>query len=328
MTSRLRPRTKEIIDPSYPLLEVNRESIQSIRKESFNYGLTDRHQLDVYYPTSPRTSFPLPDVKANRCPILLFLYGGGLTRGSRSGPSPPSDLVHANLGAYFASQGFITVIPDYRLAPSIVFPQGSEDVRDALIWTSEHAGELQVPGDPDSLFVLAHSAGGLHAAGLLLTPELLSSVECHVRIRGVVFVGVPFEISPERGDFFKVATTYYGNGNPALVKMKDPLGLLIRTPLGYVQGHLPAVYNLRAGSEPKQIARAVRTFTKALEAKGGNVVEGVLEGHDHLSPILALSSGSGEEWAEEMIEWMKSCYTSTLVKNTAVDNHEEGSGTT
>ncbi|KAI6147716.1 hypothetical protein BKA82DRAFT_4143446 [Pisolithus tinctorius] len=39
-----RPRTREIIDPTYPLLEANRSAIESIRRETFTYGSSDVHK--------------------------------------------------------------------------------------------------------------------------------------------------------------------------------------------------------------------------------------------------------------------------------------------
>jgi hypothetical protein len=62
--------------------------------------------------------------------------------------------------------------------------------------------------------------------------------------------------------------------------------------------------NLRAASEPRVLANGVQAFTRLVEEKGGIIDEHVLDGHDHLSPILALSSGSGEEWGHDIVEWI------------------------
>lgn len=282
-----RPRTKEIVDPTYPLLEANRSVIESIRRETFTYGSSDVHKLDVYYPPLPGSD-GLP-------PILVFFYGGGLVRGSRS--SPPSNLVHNNLGAFFASRGILVVIPDYRLVPGITFPEGSEDVRDAIEWTIENVAE----GDSNRVFLLGHSAGGLHLASYLLLPSLYRSSSAFGRVHGAILMGVPCEILPSRPQFYAIAQHYYGSAKK--VSANHPLSLLRQTDDSHICS-LPPVRNIMAGSEPRAISTSMRTFARECRKRGGTVDEFVLEGHDHLSPILALSSGSGEDWGYDVVRWI------------------------
>ncbi|KAI5999275.1 Alpha/Beta hydrolase protein [Pisolithus albus] len=238
-----RRRTKEIVDPTYPLLEANCSVIESIRRETFTYGSSDVHKVCLVYPPfveeKPLTgSDGLP-------PILVFFYGGGLVRGSCS--SPPSYLVHNNLGAFFASRGILVVIPDYRLVPGITFPEGSEDVRDAIEWTIENVAE----GDSNR--------------------------------------------------FYAIAQHYYGSAKK--VSANHPLSLLRRTDDSHIRS-LPPVQNIMADSEPRVISTSMRTFAREFRKRGGTVDEFVLEGHDHLSPILALSSGSGEDWGYDVVRWI------------------------
>ncbi|KAI6002308.1 Alpha/Beta hydrolase protein [Pisolithus orientalis] len=290
----VRPRTREIIDPrlhvclAYPLLEANRSTIESIRRVTFTYGSSDVHKLDVYYPSLSGSGDGLP-------PILIFFYGGGLVRGARS--SPPSNLVHNNLGAFFASRGILVVIPDYRFVPGITFPQGSEDVRDAIEWTIKNVAE----GDSNRVFLLGHSAGGLHLASYLLLPSLFLSSSALGCVRGVILMGVPCEISPSRPQFYSVAQTYYGNARK--VAANYPLSLLRRAYESHILS-LPPFWNVMAGSEPRAISVSMQTFTREFKSRGGTIEEFVLEGHDHLSPILALSSGSGEDWGLDVVRWI------------------------
>jgi carboxylesterase type B len=98
-------------------------------------------------------------------------------------------------------------VPDYRLVPSIVFPEGSEDVRDAMAWVIENLSE----GDLNRIFILAHSAGGVHVAGMLFTPSLFPQAVAHA-VRGVIFLGVPFEVSNhKRPQIHAASLAYYGN---------------------------------------------------------------------------------------------------------------------
>ncbi|KAF8960788.1 Alpha/Beta hydrolase protein [Flammula alnicola] len=287
-----RPRTKEIIDPSYPLLEANRRAIASIKRCTFKYGSTEEHQLDIYYP--PVSQSRTTSEGEARHPILVFFYGGGLVHGARS--SPPSNLVHNNLGAFFASRGILTVIPDYRLVPSITYPQGSEDVRDALEWTIRNIPE----GNPSRIYILGHSAGGIHLSSLLLTPSFFSPL-AHA-VRGVVLMGTPCRLSPDMHKLYPVALTYYGSKQA--ISKEQPLGLLQRANEPYISS-LPPVRVIIAGSERRATAASMRVFAEEFKRKGGSIEEFILEGHDHLSPILALMTGSGEDWGEDIVNWVK-----------------------
>jgi acetyl esterase/lipase len=208
-------------------------------------------------------------------------------------------LVHNNLGAFFASKSILTVIPDYRLVPSVVFPEGSQDIHDALAWVIQNLPE----GDPNHLFILAHSAGGVHVSSLLLTPSMFS-LPLTRAIRGVILLGVPYDLSNKRKPDSRVAAELY-YGDAKAVARNQPLGLLRRADPSYV-ATLPPIRNLRAGSEPRVISTAIRAFTEAFRNKGGVIEEFVLEGHDHLSPVLALCSGTGEEWGNDVVDWILS----------------------
>lgn len=287
-------KTKDIVDPGHPLLEANRALIESIQRSTHAYGHTDRHVLDVYHPptTPSRDTMRKP-------PILVFFYGGSFVRGARFGTAPPQDLVHANLGAFFASRGILAVVADYRLMPGITFPQGSEDVRDALLWVVQN---LPGEGDPQNIFVLAHSAGGVHVASLLLSPTLFVS-PLAAALKGVTLLGVPFDIgNGKQGEMWEAAVKYYGSAQK--IRDKQPIGILGRSDTRFIS-QLPPVCLAVAGSEPRRIVRASGSFASILRKKGGCVDEVVLDGHDHMSPIVALSSGYGEEWGEEMVEWIR-----------------------
>ncbi|PCH41975.1 alpha/beta-hydrolase [Wolfiporia cocos MD-104 SS10] len=293
------PRTKAITDHSLPLLEANRSVIESIRRITHTYGPTDRHQLDVYMPMPSSSSEILESTKA---PILLFFYGGGFSHGSRI--LPPLHLVHANVGAFFASRGILTVIPDYRLVPNAVHPDGSQDVCDALLWTHNH---LYGQADTSRIFVLAHSAGGIHVATMLLTTSMFTPPLSEA-IRGVMLLGVPFVIqNGRRGELWKAAQAYYGSTQK--IFKNEPLALLRCAEAQHIK-LLPPLRIALAGSEPRAITSASQSFARLYMQKGGKVESITLDGHDHLSPIFALSSGSGEEWGKDLVMWIMSHATS------------------
>lgn len=189
------------------------------------------------------------------------------------------------------------MIPDYRLVPGITFPQGSEDVRDAVEWAIKNISE----GDADRVFLFGHSAGGIHLASYLLLPSLYRSSSAFGRVRGIILMGVPCEISPSRAQFYATAQIYYGNAKK--VAANQPLNLLRRADKSHVRS-LPPFWSIAAGSEPRAISASMRNLSGELRKRGGTVDEFVLDGHDHLSPVLALSSGSGEDWGYDAVKWI------------------------
>jgi hypothetical protein len=142
--------------------------------------------------------------------------------------------------------------------------------------------------DVTRVFILAHSAGGLHVAGYLLA-SFSSSSAAHL-VRGVVFMGVPYEISPSRAKFYAVAR---------LIMMETENESRRMAPLCVASQ--PSMRYLIAGSVPHALSIAMRNFTSEFKSKGEELV---LEGRDHLSPLLSLSSGTSEGWGEDLVEWI------------------------
>lgn len=66
------------------------------------------------------------------------------------------------------SNGFVTVIPDYRVFPEVTFPGFMADPASAAKWVKDHIFEYG--GDPNRIFLVGHSAGA-HVAVMLSLNE-------------------------------------------------------------------------------------------------------------------------------------------------------------
>ena len=95
----------------------------------------ERCRLDVYYPTN----------KKNFATIVWF-HGGGLRNGKKSIPKQLKNKGHAFVAA------------NYRLFPKINCPTYIEDAAAAIAWTFKNIDKYG--GEPNSIFVSGHSAGG------------------------------------------------------------------------------------------------------------------------------------------------------------------------
>jgi acetyl esterase/lipase len=144
------------------------------RHADIRYGELPRQSLDVYVPTGARGR-----------PTVVFWYGGMWTKGTKE--------QYRFVGAALANSGYVAILPDYRLYPDVRFPEFIDDGALAVKWAREHASELG--GDPRSIFLMGHSAGGHLAATLALDERYLRSVGGDASwIRGWIAIATPYEL--------------------------------------------------------------------------------------------------------------------------------------
>ena len=150
------------------------------------YGADPRQALDVYAPRKRR-----PDA-----PIVVFFYGGSWDSGRRSD--------YRFLGASMAAQGFVTIVPDYRIYPQVRWPAFLEDSALAVRWARDHGAAYG--GDPGRLVLMGHSAGAYNAAMLALDGRWLGAVGMTpVRdVRAMVGLAGPYDFLPLTSEQLKV----------------------------------------------------------------------------------------------------------------------------
>lgn len=141
------------------------------------YGSEPRQRLDVYAPGGP----------AAKRPVVVFFYGGAWSSGSRGG--------YAFAGRAYAGQGFVAVVPDYRLVPDARFPAFVQDGALAIRWVRDNAARFG--GDPARITVAGHSAGAHIAALLALDPRWLRGAGVDPRlIRAGALMAGPYDFLP------------------------------------------------------------------------------------------------------------------------------------
>jgi acetyl esterase/lipase len=114
-----------------------------------------------------------PDAAAE-LPLVVFLHGGGWRVGTRSVMGPMFAGWDPSPFAELAAAGFAVASVDYRLSGEAAFPAPLDDVRVALSWLHEHAGELGLRTDRTALW--GESAGGHLAALAGLTAAGVTAV--------------------------------------------------------------------------------------------------------------------------------------------------------
>lgn len=285
-----------------PILDERKAEIEKIQRKTFVYDdkRHTRNELDVYYPLNSTLT------KSGKTPILFFVYGGGYNSGSKEFPEPFS-MGYRALGSFFAQHGFITVIPDYRLVPEVKFPASSEDIRDAVNWVCANVDVIGVPSIPapdvDAIFVMGHSAGDVHTKLLSLYPPVSSTV--NPRFKGVIWSAGSWFIVDEKKRFRMEVPAAQYFGSQEKQREREPRALWNALTDEQIKDH-PDILLVRAEREPDWLMLSWEEIIPDIEKRRGEAPQMIIgKGHNHISPNWALCSGQGEEWGEEVVNWMK-----------------------
>jgi acetyl esterase/lipase len=96
-----------------------------------------------------------------RAPVLVQVHGGAWASGRKEGQGEP-------LMGHLVAQGWVCVVPNYRLSPRATWPDHIIDIKRALAWVKNNIAAHG--GDPDFVAITGGSAGGHLAALAALTP--------------------------------------------------------------------------------------------------------------------------------------------------------------
>jgi len=110
------------------------------------YGEDPRQVLDVFSPPQARDA-----------PVVIFVHGGAFVVGKKD----RTPEIYSNVCWYLTRHDIVGVNLEYRLAPQHKYPSGIEDVAAAVAWVRANIGRFG--GNPERIYLLAHSAGGAHA---------------------------------------------------------------------------------------------------------------------------------------------------------------------
>ncbi len=225
------------------------------------YGPDERQRLDLYIPADARP----------RAPLVVFFHGGGWTSGSKD--------LYPFVGQAFASRGYITAIPDYRLYPQVRYPGFLEDAAAAVMWLSDHLPHTGEGSGSRPVFLVGHSAGAYIAAMLALDQRWIRGAggePCRLIDAGVGLAG-PYDFLPLEG---RTLREIFGPGPAA--PATQPIHHADRTdpPMLLVTG---------TDDETVRPGNTLRLAAQIREA-GGRVEARLYDGLGHVTLIAALAA--------------------------------------
>jgi acetyl esterase/lipase len=224
-----------------------------------------------------------PEKVSGRLPMIVWIHGGGWSRGRKEGHSPAVTLVQ---------DGYAVASIDFRLTGVAPFPAQIEDCKAAVRWLRANASKYNL--DPDRIGVWGFSSGG-HLAALLGTSGGVKELEGNgdnmsysSRVQAVCVVSGP-------GDLLQLYRDATGpSGAEMNPKVKPGLEALIgvpveenktkamaASPISYVSKDDPPFLIIQGENDPTVPVSLTQSFFAALKAAGVDATLEIATGRGH-----------------------------------------------
>jgi triacylglycerol lipase len=201
--------------------------------------------------------------------VLVFIHGGGFSRGAKSAPDSP---FYDNVMLWAVSKDLLGININYRLAPEFQWPAGIEDLTALLAWLKDNVTDYG--GDPERIVLWGHSAGAAHAADYIANAAMNGRGD---GLAGAVLTSGFYEL----GNEVSVWEAYYGADVTRYDERSSLSGLLkTTTPLLVTDAEL----------DPESFQLEARKLTTAQTALDRPVQRLHLIGHSHISETYAVGT--------------------------------------
>ena len=237
------------------------------------YGSDALQRLDVFTPD---------EAKGKKLPVLLFVHGGGFTRGDKHG-----DFYPDNITLWAAKNGMVGVNIDYRLAPKDPWPAGVEDLASSIAWIK--ANIARYGGDPNSIVLFGHSAGANHVADYAAHPEVRGAEASSVK--GVILLSPAYSTAPGGRP-----NAYYGQ-DADLGSASGQITRLTASPYPLFYGYAefdPQPMKATATALIEGVCQNKSRFPKSVELKDSN----------HFSEGMAIGTPD-QQLTGPLLQWIK-----------------------
>jgi len=230
-------------------------------EQSLSYGPLSEQQLNIY--SSEEQSSKRP-----KKPVVIFFYGG--CWGACITVKKDDYLFVAEA---LTSNGYLVVIPDYRLFPEVLFADIIGDAGLVVEWVSREI--VAYGGDDQQIFLMGHSAGA-HLAAMLTFDERYLKAEARKKLRGFIGLAGAYDFLPFTKEYQKTlfgpAKNYYDS-----------------QPINFVEGSEPASLLLYGEKDQTVKRRNIDNLSKKIQGLGGDAQSEIYPEIDHVGILAALS---------------------------------------
>ena len=147
---------------------------------------------DISYAPDPRTIMDVftPEKGGGNRPVLIYVSGGG---GDKKVNGPDGDAFYDNIMLWAVKNGMTGVNVQRRGGQGLEWDEPAKDIGRVIDWVQKNISKYK--GNPDRVFIWAHSAGTGPVSTYVSHPELYGPKG--VGLKGVVLMGTPnFNIAP------------------------------------------------------------------------------------------------------------------------------------
>ena len=226
------------------------------RTSDQTYGPDPRQKLDLYLPSQP----------VKNADVVIFFYGGRW----RTGDKDDYRFVAEGL----AANGFITVIPNYRLYPQVDWRDFITDAASAYQWVETHIASHG--GNPRRIFLMGHSAGAHIAAMVALNQTVRNQAGSHIAPCGMIGLAGPYDFLPfEDADVRQVFSS-------AIHPMETQ-------PIFYADGTDPSLLLLTGDADTSVKPRNSYRLAAAMQQRGGKAQVIAYPGVAHIGILISLA---------------------------------------
>ena len=242
------------------------------------YGAHPRHVVDIFTPESGAAGRP----------VLMFVHGGGYTRGNKR---PPGSAFYDNIMVFAARHGMVGVNVEYRLAPEFQWPAGVEDMGTAVRFVNDKIAAIA--GDPARVFLMGHSAGAGHVAAYVSHPDFHGPKGAGIA-GAILSSGASYVIRTQEPD---AATLAYFGPDPARYAEAASLPGLVKSAIPFMVSS--------AELDPLGIAEQSAILKDAMcKTARGCVRSVVLPKHSHMSESYAIGTPD-TQFSDQILEFIK-----------------------
>lgn len=246
-------------------------------KKSEEAAASCRIYPDIPYGPGPAETLDIYPAAGSDGKILVFIHGGYWQAMNKSN--------FRFVAPAFLPHGFTVVIISYPLAPEASMQQIVSSCGQAISWVFDHIAEYG--GDPQSIYLAGHSAGG-HLALMMNTVPFARS---GASLRGTVALSGLYNLTPIQLSF-----------------VNDKIGMDADTAIAFSPIHLEPVSNTRillatGGAESEEYLSQLNEMSMSWKNKMDLIEIWIGAGLNHFSILTAFADASSD-FHQKTIDWL------------------------